>query len=95
MGKVTPHIDDISKYLADAKIQVDAINPNRYPSFLGLSKIQKSLITLRKTTDSAAAFIEDAKPLIKILPNLLGEPDSKNILYYSRTTRNFVLPEDF
>lgn len=80
MGKVTPHIDDISKYLTDAKTQVDAISPNRYPSFLGFSKIQKSLITLRKTTDSTSAFIEDAKPLIKILPNLLGEPDSKKYL---------------
>jgi len=80
MGKVTPHIDDISKYLADAKTQVDAVNPNHYPSFLGLSKIQKSLLTLRKTTDNAATFIEDAKPLIKILPNLLGEPDSKKYL---------------
>ncbi len=80
MGKVTPRIDDISKYLSDAKTQVDAINPNRYPSFLGLGKIQKSLITLRKTTDSTAAFIEDAKPLIRILPNLLGEPDEKKYL---------------
>jgi len=80
MGKVTPHIDDISKYLKDAKIQVDAINPSRYPSFLGFSKIHKSLVTLRNNTDSAATFIEDAKPLIKILPNLLGEPDSKKYL---------------
>ncbi|OGH32679.1 MAG: hypothetical protein A2953_01425 [Candidatus Levybacteria bacterium RIFCSPLOWO2_01_FULL_36_54] len=80
MGKVTPRIDDISKYLADAKIQVDEINPNRYPSFLGFSKIQKSLITLRKTTDNAATFIDEARPLIKILPNLLGEPDSKKYL---------------
>jgi len=80
MGKVTPHIDDISKYITHAKTEVDKVNPNHYPSFLGLSKIQKSLITLRKTTDSAADFIEDAKPLIKILPNLLGEPDEKKYL---------------
>ena len=80
MGKVTPHIDDISKYLVHAKTEVDKVNPNRYPSFLGLSKIHKSLVTLRNTTDSAATFIEDAKPLIKILPNLLGEPDSKKYL---------------
>src|SRR3989344_2310175 len=80
MGKVTPHIDDISRYLTDAKAQVDEINPNRYPSFLGFSKIQKSLRTLQKTTDSTAAFIESAKPLIKILPNLLGEPDEKKYL---------------
>src|SRR3989344_6484271 len=80
MGKVTPHIDDISRYLTDAKAQVDEINPNRYPSFLGFSKIQKSLRTLQKTTDSTAAFIESAKPLIKILLNLLGEPDEKKYL---------------
>ena len=80
MGKVTPQIDDISKYLTDAKTQVDAVNPNHYPSFLGLGKVQKSLLTLRKTTDNAATFIENAKPLIKILPNLLGEPDSKKYL---------------
>ncbi len=80
MGKVTPHIDDISKYLTDAKMQIDAVSPNRYPSFLGFGKIQKLLITLKGTTDSAATFVENAKPLIKILPNLLGEPDSKKYL---------------
>jgi len=80
MGKVTPHIDDISKYLTDAKTQVDKISPNRYPSFLGFGKIQKSLITLRTTTDNAANFTENAKPLIRILPNLLGEPDEKKYL---------------
>lgn len=80
MGKVTPHIDDIYKYLADAKIQVDAVNPDRYPSFFGLEKVQKLLITLRDTTDSAANFIDEARPLIKVLPNLLGEPDSKKYL---------------
>jgi len=80
MGKVTPHIDDISKYLIDAKTQVDEISSSRYPSFLGFGKIQKSLITLKTTIDNAANFTENAKPLIRILPNLLGEPQEKKYL---------------
>ena len=80
MGKVTPHIDDVAKYLADAKVQVDGINPNRYPSFLGLGKVQKTLKDLKAAVDSGATFVEEARPLIKILPSLLGEPDSKKYL---------------
>ncbi|MBI2031205.1 MAG: DUF4012 domain-containing protein [Candidatus Levybacteria bacterium] len=80
MGKVTPHIDDVSKYLEDAKTQVDGINPSRYPSFLGLGKIQKTLKDLKTAVDGGATFVEEARPLIKILPSLLGEPDSKKYL---------------
>jgi len=80
MGKVTPHIDDVSKYLADAKFQVDGINPSHYPSFLGLGKVQKALKDLKATVDGGSNFVEEARPLIKILPSLLGEPDSKKYL---------------
>jgi len=80
MGKVTPHIDDLVKYIAHAKTEIDRINPKRYPSFLGLGKIQKTLFDLQKTVDKGAVFIEESRPLIKILPSLLGEPDSKKYL---------------
>ncbi|MEM4230346.1 MAG: DUF4012 domain-containing protein [Candidatus Pacearchaeota archaeon] len=80
MGKVTPHIDDVVKYITDAKNQIDGVSPNRYPSFLGLGKIQKNLRDLQKGIDRGATFIEEARPLIKILPSLLGEPDSKKYL---------------
>lgn len=80
MGKVTPHIDEVFRYLKDAKTQVDGINPSRYPSFLGLGKIQKTLRNLQKAVDEGTIFIEEARPLIKILPSLLGEPDSKKYL---------------
>ncbi len=80
MGKVTPHIDDISKYLKDVKTEVDAVDANHYPSFLGFRKIHDSLLSLQKIVDEGSSFVEQAKPLIKVLPNLLGEPDSKKYL---------------
>lgn len=77
MGKVTPRIDDIAKDLTLAKAEIDNVDPNSY-FFLGSRKEQ--IASLKKLTDDGVAFINDAKPLIKILPNLLGEPKEKKYL---------------
>jgi hypothetical protein len=80
MGKITPHIDDIAKHLGIVKTELDFVNPSRYPSFLGGDKIKKELTQTKKLTSEAVAFVNDAKPLIKILPSLLGEPKEKKYL---------------
>jgi len=80
MGKVTPRIDDIANALSKAKEDVDNINPNDYPGIFVLAKARDQITMLRKFTDEGVAFINDAKPLIKILPNLLGEPKEKKYL---------------
>lgn len=80
MSKVTPKIDDIEKYLLLAQTEVDYVNPNHYPSFLGLKKAHDSLVALEKSLDSGASFIKEAKPLIKVLPDLLGANAPKKYL---------------
>ncbi|MEK7517401.1 MAG: DUF4012 domain-containing protein [Patescibacteria group bacterium] len=80
MGKITPHIDDIVKYLREAKTEIDYVDPNRYPSFFGGDKIKKGLTTLRQLTDQGVTLITDARPLVKILPSLLGDPKEKKYL---------------
>lgn len=80
MGKVTPKIDDIAKDLNKVKEEVDHINPKDYPEFIVGKKIKNQIVNLRKFADDGAVFINDAKPLIKILPQLLGEPKEKKYL---------------
>lgn len=80
MGKVTPKIDDIAKDLTLAKEEIDNVNPNDYPGFLIGTKAKTQIAMLRKFTDDGVTFINDARPLIKILPNLLGEPKEKKYL---------------
>ncbi len=80
MGKVTPRIDDIARSLTLIKEEIDNVNPNDYPEFFIGSKAKSQIATLRKITDEGVTFINDAKPLIKILPNLLGEPKEKKYL---------------
>lgn len=80
IGKVTPRIDDIAEKLNLGKKEIDNINPNDYPRFLAGGKLHSQLVSLRSLADSGASAINDAKPLIKILPELLGEPNAKRYL---------------
>ncbi|MCL5020032.1 MAG: DUF4012 domain-containing protein [Patescibacteria group bacterium] len=80
MGKVTPRIDDVAKYALEAKKEIDEVNPNHYPSFLGGNKIKNQLTQLKSITDQSVDFIDQARPLIKILPGLLGESKDKKYL---------------
>ena len=80
MGKVTPRIDEIADKLTLVKNEIDNINPNDYPGFLLGGKIKNQVLQLRTLTDDGVAFINDARPLIKILPALLGEPKEKKYL---------------
>ncbi|MDP3726838.1 MAG: DUF4012 domain-containing protein, partial [bacterium] len=80
MGKVTPRIDEVSEKLNLAKQEVDKVNPNHYPKFLGLGKIQAQVRSLRNNADRGIAFVDEARPLIKVLPSLLGDPREKKYL---------------
>lgn len=80
MGKITPKIDDVTKYALFAKEEIDAVDPNHYPSFFGGDKIKKQLSNLKLTTDQGVDFIDQARPLIKVLPTLLGESRDKKYL---------------
>lgn len=80
LDKVTPHMDDISKNLSLAKVEMDQVNPDHYPSILGLSSVNKTLITAKSTLDTTATFLNEAKPLVKQLPYLLGEPTPQRYL---------------
>lgn len=80
MGKITPRIDDISKNVTLARMEIDAVDENHYPNIWVGAKVRGGLEKVKKLTDEGAVFINDAKPLIKILPNLLGEPSEKKYL---------------
>lgn len=80
MSKVTPKIDDIGQQLALVQKEIDQVDPNHYPTFLGLGKVQTTLKDLRTGVDEATTFVTQAKPLIKVLPTLLGEPTDTRYL---------------
>lgn len=80
IGKITPRIDDISDELSIVRTEIDKVNPDHYPSLIFGKKAKDAINNLRTLTDQSDDIITSAKPLIKILPQVLGEPDEKKYL---------------
>ena len=80
MGKITPSIDEISKSLISARDEIDKVDANHYPSLFGLGKLKNELIKVQKLADEGVLVVEQARPFIKTLPSLLGDPKEKKYL---------------
>lgn len=80
MGKVVPEIDRIEEKILIAKKELDEVNPNRYPEIGKLKELKAMLIDLKLGMDGAVFAVQEGKPLIKALPELLGESEPKRYL---------------
>jgi len=80
MAKITPKMDEIVSDLELAKTEIDEVDPNRYSFFLFGDKIKTQITSVKNLTDNGVTFAKEAKPLIKVLPTLLGEPKEKKYL---------------
>ena len=80
MGKVVPKIDDIEKELVLAKEAVDGINVDRYPNFWVFKKVRDQISVAQSVTGGAVEAVGEGKPLIKVLPELLGDTKSKKYM---------------
>ncbi|HYK07905.1 MAG TPA: DUF4012 domain-containing protein [Candidatus Eisenbacteria bacterium] len=80
MSKVTPKIDEIGAQLNLVQKEIDQVNPGHYPALLGGQRVQDTLKGVRTGVDEATTFVNEAKPLIKVLPGLLGEPKETKYL---------------
>lgn len=80
LGKITPRIDDVANLLELSKKEIDAVDLNRYPAFLVGNKIKQQLVSTKDAADQGIAFVDEARPLIKVLPSLLGESKERKYL---------------
>lgn len=80
MGKITPRIDAISDSVIAMRDEIDKVDPNHYPPIFGGEKIQKQIKEIQLLADEGTIFVDEAKPLVKVLPALLGEKSAKRYL---------------
>jgi len=80
MGKITPNIDQIAGSLSSARKEIDQVDPDHYHAFLGLSSVKTQLAQAQKLADEGIILVEQARPFIKTLPSLLGDPEQKRYL---------------
>ena len=79
-SKITPKIDELAQSLSLVEKEIEQVNPDHYPSFLFGNKIHSQLVTVKNVSKDGVAFVNEARPLIKVLPMLLGESEEKKYL---------------
>ncbi len=80
LDKVTPKISEIGTKIEKLKIEIDAIDPSRYPEALNGQPIRARLVEGKNLLHETAGLFLDAQPLLEVLPQLLGEPKQKRYL---------------
>ncbi len=78
--KLSPQMDSISGKLGAISNELSGINSKRYPTSLFGREVRGQIDTLKKTVAGAATSIGQFQPIIKLLPDLLGNPDTKKYL---------------
>lgn len=79
LSKVAPQIDDVGKNLAKAEVEVDKIQSWRYPNILP-AKPGNKIDTAKKSIDELESLIVDTKPLLLVLPQIMGQNGEKKYL---------------
>lgn len=72
LDKIRPELDKVDKELSIVKEELDQIDPQRYPEEFKGIKIRENLSLLISTVDKASSLVADAKPLLEVLPDLMG-----------------------
>jgi hypothetical protein len=80
MGKITPEIDTIANQLTLIKQEIDQVDPNHYPSFIFGHTVNNDLSGVKTSVDEVATFVDNARPLVKLLPILLGSTETKKYM---------------
>ncbi|KKT37171.1 MAG: hypothetical protein UW26_C0038G0002 [Candidatus Collierbacteria bacterium GW2011_GWF1_44_12] len=77
LDKISPDLDKVAVDVENAQKELDKIDASRYPeTFMG-KQVRGRIISLKTTVTESAQLLTQAKPLIKLLPDLLGNPTPK------------------
>lgn len=80
LDKILPQLDSVSTKVSVAREQINSIDPNRYPETFAGKSVRSKIIQLQAAVDSAYSVMTQAKPLISILPELLGDSAPKTYM---------------
>ncbi len=78
--KLAPQMDQISAKLKDISSDFQAIDEHRYPVTVFGKPVREKITTLKTTIAGAADSLSQFQPIVKLLPDLLGNPDPKKYL---------------
>lgn len=79
LSKVTPQIDEVGRNLEQARSQIDQVQTWRYPDILPSNPGTK-IRNAKNAVDQLESFVVDTKPLLLVLPEIMGQDSEKKYL---------------
>lgn len=80
LEKVTPQIDAISEKVKLVQNEIKDIDPNRYPQEINGRALRPLISDFKNIIKEADLLLDEAKPLVKVLPKQLGQPTEAKYL---------------
>lgn len=80
MSALTPKINEMAASVDTMRKELDQIDPNRYPTHIGKTVVREKLSSMKELVENTANLFVNAQPLLKALPNILGQDQSKRYL---------------
>lgn len=77
---LVPKTDEISQKMVLAQKELDVINPDRYPVKIGKRQVRNQIKNGVEAYDQAVNYMVGAKPLLAVLPSILGIDSPKTYL---------------
>ncbi len=78
--KLAPEMDKISAKLNEINTEIQAINEKRYPRQLMGHEVRSQITAAKATVAGATSSLSQFQPIVKLLPDLLGNPEPKKYL---------------
>lgn len=80
MPSLLPSLDQAQGHFDQLKAEMDQVDPHRYPGKVGNVDIRKSLTEVKGQVNGLEAGMQQARPLLTVLPSVMGAPDTKTYL---------------
>ncbi len=80
LDKISPELDKVAIDMELAQKELEKINPSRYPESVQGKNVRSKIIELKSAVSESAKLLTQAKPLIKLMPELLGNPNPKTYM---------------
>lgn len=80
LDKISPDLDKVGSDMTEAQKELDMINVARYPEKIAGKNVRSKISDIKSTVSESAQLLSQAKPLIKLLPDLLGNPNAKTYM---------------
>ncbi len=80
LDKISPDLEKVEVDMDEAQKELGQIDEKRYPQTLGGKNIRSKIVEIKSAVSESAQLLSQAKPLIKLLPDLLGNPNAKTYM---------------